>query len=118
MALAARRSELVALILADLTFEAKGVRVRIRLSKTDQEGEGASVAVPDGRRVKPVALLKDWLAAAAITEGPIFRPLWRNNTTRQQPLTGHAVAKIVKLRFAAVGLDPAKFAVTASGRGS
>ena len=110
MALAARRSELVALTIADLTFEAKGVRVLIRRSKTDQEGEGATVAVPDGRRVKPVTLLKDWIAAAGITEGPVFQPLWKGGKLRGQPLTGHAVAKIVKLRFAVAGYDADKYA--------
>ena len=37
MALAARRSELVALDVADLAWEAKGLRVTIKRSKTDQD---------------------------------------------------------------------------------
>jgi integrase len=44
MALAARRSELVALDVADLQWEENGLRVTIRRSKTDQEGGGAVVA--------------------------------------------------------------------------
>ena len=63
----------------------------------------------DGRRVKPVALLKEWTAATGIAEEPIFGPLWKNAAIRQQALTGHAVAKIVKARFAVAGLDPEKF---------
>ena len=77
MALAARRSELVALDMADLAWEPKGLRVTIRRSKTDQEGEGAVVAVPEGRRLTPLAHLRAWLAAARITEGAVFRPLWK-----------------------------------------
>lgn len=110
MAVATRRSELVALTVADLAFEDKGVRVTIRRSKTDQEGAGAIVAVPDGRRLKPVTLLRAWLDAAGIIEGPVFRPLRKNNTTRDQPLTGHAIAVIVKARVLVAGLDPARFA--------
>ena len=110
MALAARRSELVALTVADLAFEDKGVRVTIRKSKTDQEGDGAVVAVPDGRRLKPVSLLKAWLDASEIAEGPIFRPIWRSGKIRDQALTGHAIAVIVKARVLAAGLDPEKFA--------
>jgi len=53
MALATRRSKLVALDMADLAWEPKGLRVTIRRSKTDQEGEGAVVAVPEGRRLTP-----------------------------------------------------------------
>jgi site-specific recombinase XerC len=60
-ALAARRSELVALDVA------------IRRSKTDQEGAGAVVAVCRGSIACPVAAVKDWLAAAGINEGPLFR---------------------------------------------
>ena len=53
MALGARRSELVALDVGDLAWEAKGVPVTIRRSKTDQEAEGATVAVPEGRGSPP-----------------------------------------------------------------
>jgi site-specific recombinase XerD len=45
-AAALRRSELVALEVADLSFEPEGVVLTIRRSKTDREGAGASVAVP------------------------------------------------------------------------
>ena len=54
MALAARRSELVALDVADLAWEPQGARVTIRRSKTDQEGVGDVVAVPEGRRLTPL----------------------------------------------------------------
>jgi integrase len=43
---ALRRGELVALEVADLSFEPEGVVLTIRRSKTDREGSGASVAVP------------------------------------------------------------------------
>ena len=110
MALAARRSELVALDVADLAWEAKGLRVTIRRSKTDQDGEGAVVAVPEGRRLTPLTHLRAWLDAANITEGPIFRPLWKGNRTRDARLSDHAVARIVQARALAAGLDPARYA--------
>jgi len=111
MALAARRSELVALDMADLTWEAQGLRVRIRRSKTDQDAEGAVVAVPEGRRLTPLAHLRAWLAAAGITEGPVFRPLCKGGKrARDARLSGHAVARIVQARALAAGLDPARYA--------
>jgi len=67
----------VALEIADLAWETQGRRVTTRRSKTDQEAEGAVVAVPEGRRLTPVAHLRAWLAAAGITESPVFRPLWK-----------------------------------------
>ena len=110
MALAARRSELVTLNIVDLAWEDKGVRVTIRQSKTDQEGAGAVVAVPEGRRLTPLTHLRAWLDAAAITEGPLFRPLWKGGTVRDARLSDHAVARIVQLRAGAAGLNPTRFA--------
>ena len=72
---ALRRSELVALTVADLERGPDGLRVRVVRSKTDQEGRGVVVAVPDGRRLNPVAHLDAWLARAGIGEGPVFRSL-------------------------------------------
>jgi integrase len=127
MALAARRSELVALDMADLAWDEQGLRVTIRRSKTDQEGAGAVVAVPEGRRLTPLAHLRAWLEAAGITEGPVFRPLWKGAgqpggggaargrarggpRVRDARLSGHAVARIIQARALAAGLDPARFA--------
>jgi integrase len=43
-----RRSELVALTVNDLVFVDDGLRVTIRQSKTDQEGAGQVIAIPNG----------------------------------------------------------------------
>ena len=67
---ALRRSELVALTVADLADAPDGLRVLIRRSKTDQEGQGATIAVPNGSRLRPVAAVKAWLGAAGIEWGP------------------------------------------------
>src|SRR4051812_35784 len=45
---AMRRSELVALDVADVKVLRDGLTIRIRKSKTDQEGRGRSVGVPYG----------------------------------------------------------------------
>jgi site-specific recombinase XerD len=110
MALAARRSELVALNVADLAWETRGLRAKIRRSKTDQEAEGAMVAVPEGRLLTPLAHLRAWLDAAGITEGAVFRPLWKGNRVRDARLSDHAVARVIQARARAAGLDPDKFA--------
>jgi hypothetical protein len=46
--------------------------VRIKRSKTDQEGAGDFVSIPHGSRLRPVAAVKEWLEAAGISEGPIL----------------------------------------------
>jgi integrase len=85
---AMRRSELVALRVEDLTETAEGYRVLIRRSKTDQEGQGQVIAIPTGSRLRPVEAVKQWLEAAAITEGPLFRRIDAPGETDQCPAHG------------------------------
>jgi site-specific recombinase XerD len=111
-----RRSELVALDVADLREDPEGLRVLVRRSKVDQEGTGLVKAIPHGRFIKPVALVRDWLDSGGITEGPVFRPVSRSGRVRMTMrntnparLTTQAVAGIVKRYAAAAGLDASIF---------
>jgi integrase len=61
-----RRSELVALEVADLTEVPDGLR-RSAAARPTQEGEGAEVAIPrGGYRQPPVEAVQAWLAAAGM----------------------------------------------------
>jgi integrase len=76
-ALGARRSELAALDIADLSFTAEGVQVEIRTSKTDRDSHGRTAALPYGAHsvTCPVRTGQAWLAALADhgrTSGPLF----------------------------------------------
>jgi len=104
-----RRSELVALKVADLAFEPDGVRVLIRHSKADQEGGGQEIAIPRGTKMRPVAALRSWLDAASITAGPVFRSVNRHGKVGEA-LTPQVVALVVKRHADAAGLDPDAFA--------
>jgi site-specific recombinase XerC len=77
-----RRSELVALNVDDLEETAEGMLVKLRRSKTDQEGFGRRVAIPRGEIACPVAALRAWLDAAGITEGAIFRRIFNKRAQR------------------------------------
>ena len=72
-----RRSELVALDIADLQFCDGGLRVIIRKSKTDQEGQGATIAIARGSIACPVEAVRAWIKTAGIVDGPLFRPVTR-----------------------------------------
>jgi site-specific recombinase XerC len=61
---AIRRSELIALNLEDLEFCEHSLLVMLRKSKTDQEGEGATVAIARGSSACPVNAVCDWIAAS------------------------------------------------------
>jgi site-specific recombinase XerD len=103
-----RRSELVALRVEDLTEVPNGLRVTIRQSKTDQEGQGHEVAILRGVKLCPVEAVQRWLQMAGITEGYVFRAVWRGKAVGA-PLTPQVVALRVKRIARLAGLDPAEF---------
>jgi site-specific recombinase XerD len=105
-----RRSELVALTVADVAEVPDGFRVIIRRSKTDQEGAGQEIVVPRGASLRPVEAVQTWLAAAGITAGPIFRPINKAGRVVDAALTAESAAGVVKQRAEAVGLNPTEFA--------
>lgn len=108
-AAALRRSELVDLKVNDVTRHAKGIVLTLRRSKTDQVGAGVVKAVPHGHKLKAVAALDAWLAAAKIADGPLFRGV-RGDRVFLGPLADRQVARIVKKRCAQIGLDPTSVA--------
>ena len=112
---ALRRSELVALDRADVLITREGVTLSIRHSKTDQEGEGAKVAILNGRNPEtcPVKALAVWLRtlkAHGHEGGAVFRPVDRHGNIGDGRLSGYAVALIVKRTATAAGLDPDTYA--------
>ncbi len=109
MAGAFRRSELVALQVEDLERVPEGLRITVRRSKTDQHGQGQVIAILRGSRLRPVRAVLDWLEAARITGGPVFRQVNRHDHVQPRGLTPQVVALVVKRWAAAVGLDPDDF---------
>jgi site-specific recombinase XerD len=105
-----RRSELVALDVADLVETEDGYRITIRRGKTDQEAQGATIGIIRGARACPVKAVKRWLETAGITEGAIFRSVAKGGKVSAARLSAEAVAVIVKDAAERAGLDPAIFA--------
>ncbi|HEY1856742.1 site-specific integrase [Acidocella sp.] len=121
---ALRRSELVALTLADVEIvPGRGVRVRIRRSKTDQQGRGQEVAIwanPADPGFCPLGALETWLKfrhrgadLAGVGESggrPLFVAVTKGGKLTGQGLSDKAVVRLVKAAAAAAGLDPARYA--------
>jgi site-specific recombinase XerD len=107
-----RRSELVGLNVGDVRFVAEGMLVSIRRSKTDQEGQGATLAIAYGDRPDfcAVRALRTWLEHAEIAAGPIFRRIRAGDRLTADRLTDRSVALIVKRHAEPVGLAPELFA--------
>jgi site-specific recombinase XerD len=106
-----RRSELVALDVEHLDEIEEGLRINIARSKTDQEGEGAIIAIARGSsEACPVKSLREWLDAAGIQSGPIFRPINKAGVVGAGRLTAQSVALVVKTHAESAGLDAKQFA--------
>jgi site-specific recombinase XerD len=104
-----RRSELVALDVSDLQFCDGGLRVKIRHSKTDQNGQGATIAIVPGMFACPLKATHDWIDGARITSGPLFRPISKSGRVLRRRLSDRAVAEIVKGGAARIGLKAEEF---------
>ena len=110
-----RRSEIAALRLDHLDWRPEGLVVTLHRSKTDQDGEGRRVGIPYGSdpATCPVRVLRSWLAwmgeqarqrppTAPDALFPTVTPSGRLGA----PLSGPAVAQVVKRAAARAGLDP------------
>ena len=111
-AAALRRSEICALRVEDVTISSppqehpRRMLLSIRRSKTDPNGRGQPIAVPEGRTVKPIDWVQAWLAVSGITHGPLFRTMKRGGAVQERPLHHSDVPRLVKRYAALIGLDP------------
>jgi site-specific recombinase XerD len=106
-----RRSELVGLNVGDVEFTDEGVVVHLRRSKTDQEGQGRKIGIPQlpHSDACPVRALRAWLDATGIDNGPLFRPVAVGGRVQADRLSDRAVALVVK-RSLPAGREAGRFA--------
>ena len=114
-----RRSEVAALRVEDLIEEEPVLSLpsdpnspllpclTIRLGRTK------TAAADEDERViligKPVVALKNWLARAVITAGPLFRGIDRWGNIDRKGIDPQSVNLILKSRIKSAGLDPAAY---------
>lgn len=111
---ALRRSELVALDVGDVRVDAEGIVLRVRSSKTDQEGAGAVLGLP--RRddeLCPAKALRAWLAVrddgAVAVDGADENALFVSLSPRNphQRLAAQAIERILARAVDGAGVDDA-----------
>ncbi len=80
--------------------------------KTDQAGQGRKVALPRGAHAAtcPVTALRQWLEAAEVTSGALFREVDRHGKVGGLGIHRDSVRGILKRAVARAGFDPAGFA--------
>lgn len=92
-----RRSELVTIQFEQIQFVKEGIEILIPRSKTDQGGEGQVCAIPYGNeQLCAVTVLKEWLAAAKIEGGAVFRMLHKNNAILENAISPQRLNLILK----------------------
>ena len=102
----ARRSEVVALNVADVTIDPDGsATARVRRSKTDQAGQGVDLFLSR----QTIDHLRQWLMAAQIEAGPIFRAVNKVGALGER-MQAAEVSRVVKRLAAAAGLPAATVA--------
>ncbi len=103
-----RRSEIAAAEVRDLEWMGADTAIfRMRRSKTGDSG-------PKPVKDEAAVALREWLAAAKISDGALFRRLWGPKVGER--LSAHAIAAIVKRRASQAGL-PGDFAGHSLRRG-
>jgi integrase len=101
-----RRSEISALRVDDVAFDAKHMRILIRRSKTDQAGQGVVLTVertPNSAFCAPAAV-EEWLERSGVDGGPLFRAINRWGHLNHSALTGESISDLVRDRAIDAGL--------------
>ena len=103
-----RRSELAGLDVVDIRKYPQGIVVTIRHSKTDQTSAGQQIGIPylSHSSMDCIHALQEWLTAAGITSGPLFRSFLKNGKVSSRRLSDKSINLIVKKYAASIGLNP------------
>ncbi len=114
-----RRSELVRIQIEELSFSPQGMTVFVPHAKGDQLGHGATIAIPyaPDEEICAVRAVEQWILAAQIQYGPLFRGFKRNLEVRPEQLNDKSVALIVKKYAEMAGFNPNDFAGHSLRRG-
>lgn len=96
-----RRGELVALCAEDIEVKESGrVTILVRRAKNDPYGTGRIAWLSS----RSLPILREWLEAANIQEGPMFRPIYKGCVIAR-PLNAFTVARVIKGMASKAGLD-------------
>ncbi len=118
---ALRRSEVVALTTDNIQIfpDKRMALITIEKSKGDQHAKGQTVDVvfADNPRYCPIKAYQEWIGAAGIRQGIIFRRIRGNSSVQPEALKAPSVNLIVKRYAELAGYDPADFAGHSLRRG-
>ncbi|CAM4403524.1 MAG: Tyrosine recombinase XerC [Legionellaceae bacterium] len=101
-----RRSELVAITVEDITWHQEGIEILIPQSKTDAARVGQYCVIPYGNnQLCAISALKVWLEKANITQGAIFRRIYRNEAISHTAISDNVVNHLIREYGNIVGIE-------------
>ncbi len=106
-----RQSELANLQIEDISLQDKGMDVKIRRSKTDQDGQGKTKAIIKAKDTKycPCTAVTEWIEKSQLTAGHLFRGIKRYHTLKENALSEDRIYTLIKQYTIALGHDFSDF---------
>jgi integrase len=102
-----RREDSSALRFEGLKFTSEGLIITLDRGKTDQESRGREIAIVPGLAPAtcPIRALRDWLDAAKINSGPVFRGVDQKGRVSPLGLHRDSIGYILKRAAARAGMN-------------
>lgn len=103
-----RRSELVTLTLEQIKQVPEGIEISLSRSKANKFGELEikPLVFANDSGICPITNLSNWVNAAGISEGPIFRRVSAHRNIGPDAISPQTLYNVIKIRVAAAGLPP------------
>lgn len=99
-----RRSEISALLVRNVKiYDGKGMEIKLAKAKRKKNGIKKTILV--GEELCPVRFLQEYMEAADIQNGHVFRRTNRGRKMLEEPLSGTSIYNMVKDRCKAAGLE-------------
>jgi len=107
-----RREDSASLTVEGLHFTSDGLVMTLDHGKTDQESRGREIAIVAGANSTtcPLGALRDWLDAAKISSGPVFRAVDQKGRVSPCGLHRDSIAYILKRAASRTGMNVAGIA--------
>ena len=107
-----RREDSASLTVEGLRFTSRGLVMTLDRGKTDQESRGREIAIVPGANPAtcPIAALNDWLKAAKIRSGHVFRAVDQKERVSTSGLNRDSIGYIIKRAASRAGMSVANIA--------